>query len=185
LASVMCRPCKDRGRLVAATRVVNGTPFCDPCFRGSAAAPLAPIGRDHPETHIPRTVQRQTDPVRSVPAPIQSFAEEKKPMAKKIDWEEVQRRRDGGTPVGQLMKELGVSGPTIYTHTKGGGKRPAKAVSLPAPKVSPVKAARAKLARNGTGAGSDALVAALRQLHSERDRLVEAIQVLEGLIAAR
>ena len=38
-------------------------------------------------------------------------------MRKNIDWNEIQRRRNIGTPVSQLAKELGVSDVTVYTRT--------------------------------------------------------------------
>jgi hypothetical protein len=30
----LCKPCKDRGRICLAHRIVDGTPMCDECFKG-------------------------------------------------------------------------------------------------------------------------------------------------------
>jgi hypothetical protein len=41
------------------------------------------------------------------------------PKNKNVDWAAVQRDRDAGTPVSELVKKYGISNPRIYYKTHG------------------------------------------------------------------
>lgn len=78
---------------------------------------LKPVGKDHPETHGRKVCVKigQQQEATTMPKKID------------IDWAEVQRERDSGVSVADLVKKYGVSNPSIYTHTKGSKRGPKSA----------------------------------------------------------
>ncbi len=123
-----CQPCAARLRSRVATRLVDGIgsdgkririPKCDDCWKYSVPVEL-----------LEGEKARFTAAAMNVPAPAPRPAAapilERKdiPVRKDIDWNEIQRRRNIGTPVSQLAKELGVSDVTVYTRTAPAKAKP-------------------------------------------------------------
>jgi hypothetical protein len=96
----LCIPHKARGRLVPAFYTIGGEGMCKECYSGKQVA----------------AAQVKTE-TKSAPKEILL------PVRKEIDWSQVQRDRDSGVPVTQLVKKYGVSNPTIYTRTHANGKK--------------------------------------------------------------
>jgi hypothetical protein len=95
----LCIPHKNRGRLVPAVYTLGGVGFCKQCW----------AERENPKPSAPKP----------------EVKEDVVPKTAEVDWSAVQRDRDAGVPVSDLVKKYGVSNPTIYTRTHGSGKKPA------------------------------------------------------------
>lgn len=134
-----CQPCAARLRSRVATRLVDGIgsdgkririPKCDDCWKYSVPVEL-------PEAEKAQIAVTALNG-HALPAPRQAAAPilERKdsPVRKDIDWNEIQRRRNIGTPVSQLAKELGVSDVTVHTRTAPAKAKPA--ASTPAAPAS-------------------------------------------------
>lgn len=135
-----CKPCSDGGMTVPAMYVVNGVPMCEPCRRNK------------------------------IEAPKEKKTEEKKGMNKEIDWVKIQNRRSSGENVEDMAKELGVTGATIYNHTKPNGTVRVSPKVKRQPKVQDVAASNGRYGR------------ILADLTSERDGLNAAIAAIEKLL---
>lgn len=88
-------------------------------------------------------------------------------MPSNIDWIAVQSLRSEGKSVAELSEKFGVSGPTIYAHTK------APKLNGSAPKLAP----RAKRIVKGTAGGD-----LMRELRGERERHTLAIAAIDSVI---
>lgn len=102
---------------------------------------------------------------------------------KEIDWEAVQRDRDAGTPVSELVKKYGVQSPSIYTKTHGSAD--GKAARRGVRKKAAAGAGRNGHANgaalgNGNGGAKETMLAVLHGQREKIDRAIEAIEALEG-----
>jgi hypothetical protein len=92
-----CRDCETRGQKIPATRgTPGGTRLCDLHWRQRTGAKL----------FVPAAAKVEKKEIVKMPA------------RKAVDWGAVQRDRDAGAPVTELVEKYGVSNFTIYAHTK-------------------------------------------------------------------
>ncbi len=101
----LCKPCKDRGRICLAHRIVDGTPMCNECFAG-----------------------KPSNGVRTeLAAEVLKKKEEGEAMGRNgkhlgIDWGKVQEERNGGASAKDLAEKFGCHVSLVHART-----RPAKA----------------------------------------------------------
>lgn len=136
-----CRDCLDGGvRVATARKLPGGTEVCDLHFRRRMRMPEQTT-----------TIQEDT-----------------MPKDKEVDWSAVQRDRDAGVKVSELVKKYGVSNPTIYTRTHSSKNSQKHAA----------KNGATRIAESGNGAMSTPnLIFALK---TKRDALSAAIAALES-----
>jgi hypothetical protein len=102
----LCVPHKTRGRLVPAEYTVNGEGMCKACYRGAA------IDEKPALAVVPAKTETKS-----------AAKENHMPARKEIDWSAVQRDRDAGVPVSELVTKYKVSNPVIYARTHTNGKK--------------------------------------------------------------
>jgi hypothetical protein len=97
--------------------------------------------------------------------------EKEQPVKTAIDWDAVQKERNAGEKVTALAEKWGCSAPTICAHTVPATNKPLRSKATKAPRA----AGRQARAANGN------LDATIEDLKARRDKLTQAIEVLEGL----
>lgn len=154
--SPTCLPCQQQGKHVPATLNVNGMNMCAE-HAGAAAI----------ETREPDVFEEEP----------KTEKKERKKMALDIDWAKVQQERNGGASTTELAEKHGCSVPTICGHTKPAlrnGKTPRKVGRLES------------IAENGGGKNvrsSGSIANAIEHMKEKRDKLTQAIELLEGIDA--
>jgi hypothetical protein len=160
LSLSLCVPHKARGRLVPAFYTVNGEGMCKACYGGAAI---------------------DTNPALAVvPAKTETKSAAKEnhmPTQKEVDWPAVQRDRDAGIPVSELVTKYKVSNPTIYTRTHANGKKRAGGGQNGKIKRASRKGGSVTK-RNG---GRARFAGALEELRAERERIDAIILYLEAM----
>lgn len=158
-----CRPClEDRLEATPAMYVMNGVPMCQACRTKRMEQVATPGGPPVPPVKAAQAGYEVFDKTKTVT----TKKVEETTMSKDIDWDDVKRRRDAGTPVSQLAKELGCTATNVYQHMKG--RR-----SVVASKQHVVRPAAANA--NGTGGKYADVIA---DLTTKRDALTKTIELL-------
>ena len=101
-AIVLCVPCKRRGLVNVAHRIVNGQGMCRECYEGKPVAPVTLAA--NPSN--PVTIVRKEEPMRKA----------------NVDWNAVRTERAQGVTVRELAEKFHVSEANIYLHSRGKGK---------------------------------------------------------------
>jgi hypothetical protein len=141
--------CKDLGRLVAPEYRINGRGLCKRHYSGRLGQPIRETAENVEDSTPKRVV---------------------------VDWTAVQRDRDAGVPVADLVKKYGVSNPVIYVRTHGNGKRAQRR-----PTDRPKKNSLAKGRMNHGGGFNGLLSDELASLRQKRDALTEIIELMEAM----
>lgn len=151
-----CIVCAGRGiDREASHDCLNGTGLCEECRRARM-----------------KKIVAATAARRFGPEAKKIDMEEETPKKSVVDWSAVQRDRDSGIPVAQLVKKYGVSNPSIYTrtHAPNGAHRAAT-------KEGQNERTSASKASPNRG-GFDGVLDVLR---SRRDAITRAIEALESV----
>ena len=99
---ILCVPCKRRGLVNVAHRIVNGQGMCRECYEGKPVAPVTLAA--NPSN--PVTIVRKEEPMRKA----------------NVDWNAVRTERAQGVTVRELAEKFHVSEANIYLHSRGKGK---------------------------------------------------------------
>lgn len=145
--------------------------MCHPCEKLGAQVPATRVVNGIPKCEA---CFAGVSPVPQVESPKEK---EKKMSKTGIDWKEVDRRKAAGESVASISRVLGTTVGAIYGHYAYLKRKDESAVS-----AGPRRAGRPKKARAVSApAKATRFDSLIRELTDERDKLNQAIEVLQGL----
>lgn len=174
--STWCEPCARRGKpQVVAMRFIpvrgRSVPMCEPCWGGGVGPG---VGDPEPRQPAPPPPQPSRLPA-AIPASQIEFRDEpvgRPRTTERPDYAAIQKDRDAGVPMSQLVQKYNVSAASIYGNTR-----------KPVATVAPAKAAAIITPLRTSSANSvDSLIADLKAKKEEIERAIESLEAVRHLL---